>query len=89
MGITLKVGSEGTETNFLLMKYYKVCRVKCRRCDDVLQYENQSRLDSGRLQICKCRKVALDPSVTLYRILGDSEDYEDLSEEWVEGMPLP
>ena len=65
------------------MKYYHVCRVRCKKCGDLLEYENSSPLDSGRLLICRCRKVALDPSATMYRILGEPEDYEDLSEEAV------
>lgn len=64
------------------MKYYKICRVRCLRCSEILEYENRNRLDSGRLQICQCRSVALDPAAVMYRILGNSEDYEDLSEEW-------
>ena len=64
------------------MEYYKICRVRCLRCGTILEHENQSQLESGRLQICRCRKVALDPSAVMYRILGDPENYEDLSEVW-------
>lgn len=66
------------------LKYYKICRVKCLRCGDVLEYENVSKTDMGpgSLMTCSCRKVALDPSVVLYRILGSQEDWEDQSVEW-------
>jgi len=32
--------------------------------------------------VCRCGKVALDPSAALYRILGDPADWEDQSVEW-------
>jgi len=63
-------------------KYYKVCRVKCLRCGDVLETVNQTKQSSGRLMLCSCKKVGLDPSAFMFRILGNEEDYEDLSEEW-------
>jgi len=49
-----------------------------------LEYENSSRADlgPGRLMVCRCGKVALDPSAALYRILGDPADWEDQSVEW-------
>lgn len=63
-------------------KFYHICRVRCRRCGDLLEYRNRSQQDRGpgRLLVCSCRKVALDPAACLYRILGEPEDYEDLSE---------
>lgn len=66
------------------LKYYKVCRVKCRSCGDVLEYENRSRTDRGpgAPMMCSCKKVGLDPSATMFRILGNGEHFEDLSEEW-------
>ena len=68
------------------MKYFKVCRVRCKRCGDVLEYENQSKQDIGTRapMYCHCQEVALDASATMYRILGAPEDYEDLSEPWEE-----
>lgn len=67
------------------VKYYKVCRVRCRLCGDVLEHVNQSKTERSRLMLCSCRKVGLDPAAILYRILGNPEDMEDLSEEWPEG----
>lgn len=65
-------------------KYFKVCRVRCKRCGTVLEYVNRSRQDNGlgSALMCSCGKVGLDPSACLYRILGDRENYEDLSEPW-------
>ena len=65
-------------------KYYKVCRVRCKRCGDVLEHVNRSKNELSTLMTCSCGKVALDPSPLFHRILGNDEDYEDLSEEWKE-----
>lgn len=67
------------------MKYYKVCRVRCRLCGDVLVHENKSKTERNSLMLCSCRKTGLDPAAVMYRILGYPEAYEDLSEEWPDG----
>lgn len=36
----------------------------------------------GRVLTCACGKVSLDPAATLYRIIGDEENWVDLSEMW-------
>jgi len=66
------------------LKYYKICRVRCQCCEDVLEYINQSKTDRGpgAPMYCSCKRVGLDPSASLFRILGNAEDFEDLSEEW-------
>lgn len=64
------------------MKYFKVCRVRCRKCGDVLEYVNKIKLSRGMLRYCSCGAVGLDPATVMYRILGNPEDYEDMSEEW-------
>lgn len=67
------------------MKYYKLCRVKCLRCKDVLEHVNQTKTDSHfHIFWCNCGKVGLDPEAVGYRVLGDPSDYVDLSEEWPE-----
>ena len=70
------------------MKYFKICRVRCKSCGTILEYENRSKDDAGpgSLMACECGKVALDPSATLYRIIGSADFWEDLSEEWPECM---
>lgn len=67
------------------MKYYKICRVKCHCCGDVVEHVNQSKDDNHHITLyCSCGNVGLDPSATLYRIVSKSIDFEDLSEEWKE-----
>ena len=64
------------------IKYYKVCRIRCRKCGDVLEYVNKVKLSRGMLRYCSCGAVGLDPAAIMYRTLGNPEDYEDMSEEW-------
>ncbi len=64
-------------------KYYRVCKVRCKNCGDILKHTFQSKdAPSCRMLWCSCSKTALDPHPIAYRILGD--DFEDLSEEWDE-----
>ena len=74
----------------LELQYYRICRVRCLCCNSVLEYENQSQNDNGpgRLLTCKCGKVGLDPSATLYRIIGDEKNWVDLSETWEDNATL-
>lgn len=37
---------------------------------------------AGMLMYCRCNKVELDPSATMYGIIGAQMDWEDLSVEW-------
>ncbi len=67
------------------LTYYRVCRVKCKRCGDVLERINRTKDDNySRMLHCSCGKVALDPAAIMYRVLGEPADYEDLSEKWGE-----
>lgn len=67
------------------IKYYRVCRVRCKCCGDVLEHINHTKDDNCHSILhCSCGKVSLDPAALMYRILGDPADYEDLSEEWKE-----
>ena len=64
-------------------KYYRVCRVRCKCCGDVLEHVNQTKeMTSHQILTCSCGKVHLDPAVFMYRIIGDPMNYEDLSEVW-------
>lgn len=64
------------------MKYYRICRVKCRWCGDLLEHINQAKADSHfRIRWYRCGKVGLDPAAVGYRIMGEPAAYEDLSEE--------
>lgn len=67
------------------MKFYRICRVRCKRCGDVLEHENKSREENyPRVLYCSCGAVGLDPAASMYRILGSKENFEDLSEEWTD-----
>lgn len=71
------------------MKYYRVCRVRCKRCGDVLEHVNKTKDESAvRALYCSCGSVGLDPAAVMYRILGSPFDSEDLSEEWDEKSQL-
>lgn len=71
-------------------KYFKVCRVRCKHCGDVLEYENESKRDNGPCIVmkCKCGRIGMDAASLAYRVmvfpLGTFDDPEDLSEEWNE-----
>ena len=67
------------------MTYYRVCRVRCKRCDTLLsQTFFSTELNSYRMMTCRCGAVSLDPHPTAYRIvLGAGatwDDVEDTSE---------
>lgn len=65
--------------------YFKVCRVRCLLCGDVLEHENETTQDnSSRALWCSCGKTMLDPAASFYRICGPARQFEDLSEEWHE-----
>ena len=68
------------------LKYFSMCRVQCCSCKSILEYKNKSKTDwgPGRMMVCSCGRVALDPAVTMYRIVGLKRDaaWEDHSEPW-------
>lgn len=68
------------------LQYYRICRLRCRRCGSTIEWKNRSKDDRGPgyPMYCQCGKVAIDPSAVAYRILGSDEDFEDLSEKWEE-----
>lgn len=71
------------------MKCYRVCRVRCKRCGDVLEHVNKTKDENAaRVMYCSCRATGVDPAAVMYRILGSPFDYEDLSEEWDENSQL-
>lgn len=62
---------------------YRICRVRCKCCGDILEYINKSKNDNfDGMLVCSCGKVSLDPSAVMYRVIGSPSDYEDLSEKW-------
>ena len=70
------------------LEYVRVCRVQCCSCKSILEYQNRSKTDPGpgRMMVCSCGRVALDPAATMYRIAALEPDavWLDLSERWDE-----
>lgn len=68
--------------------YYRVCRIRCRLCGSIIEWENRSKADRGpgRVLYCRCGKIGMDPAAFLPRILvmppATFADVEDLSEPW-------
>lgn len=61
------------------MKQYKICRVRCKKCGDILEQGTATR--AGGLMRCQCGAVGLDPDELAPRVLAESRDaFEDLSE---------
>lgn len=69
------------------LTHYRVCRLKCNCCGDVLAHINRTKEpQSYRLLTCSCGKVQLVTHIFAYHIIGFPEDYEDLSEKWPEKL---
>ena len=66
------------------IKYFRKNIIKCLKCGDILEFIHLDRHRNryGKLYYCSCKRVAIDPSPFLYRVLGHDENYQDLSEEW-------
>lgn len=68
------------------LKAFKICRIRCRCCGSILEYKNRSKTDcgAGRMMVCNCGSIGLDPAALMYRIacLKTGAEYEDLSEPW-------
>lgn len=63
------------------MKTYRICRVRCKKCGDILEHENKTYPTRAELQFCTCGSVGLDPDNLAYRIIAESRDvFEDLSQ---------
>ena len=61
--------------------YLSVCRVKCKRCDDVLERRYKSPNDyGGGMMTCTCGAVGFDPGPVIWRVNGNYDDYEILHE---------
>ena len=70
------------------LHYVRVCRVQCCTCKSILEYRNQSKSDCGpgRMMVCSCGRVALDPAASMYRIaeLKRDAEWKDFSNPWVD-----
>jgi predicted RNA-binding Zn-ribbon protein involved in translation (DUF1610 family) len=56
-----------------------ICKVKCKKCGDTIIAVCNDEKQYGNLLSCECGAVRLGPAAVDYRILGNAEDYEDLS----------
>lgn len=60
------------------MKQYKICRIRCKKCGDVLEHDNATR--AAEILRCQCGAVGLDPDDLAPRIIAESRGaFEDLS----------
>lgn len=63
------------------MKKSMINRVRCKKCGSIIEYVHPNEYSNpAHLFWCDCHSVGLDPSVYLFRILGNPENYEDLSD---------
>ncbi len=65
------------------LRYYRVNRIRCKRCGEVLEQMHQTKeIKRHAMMSCSCGAVQLDPHVLAPRVFGALEDIEDLSEVW-------
>jgi hypothetical protein len=62
----------------------RICRVKCNRCGDVLEYEHKCKTETPHVLLtCTCRTITIDPAPMSARILYKNEgDFTELHEYW-------
>lgn len=62
----------------------RVCRVKCNRCGDILEYKHKSKWETPHvLLMCRCKAITIDPAPMSMRILFQNEsDFTALHEYW-------
>ena len=67
----------------LLGKHIRICRVRCRRCGDLLEYIHKSKTETPHmLLVCTCKAIIVDPDPISTRVIGNDEDYEELHDYW-------
>ena len=63
------------------MEYLAVCKVRCKKCGDVLGREYQSANEhGGPMEYCSCGAIGFDPDPITWRVAGDIEDIEKMFE---------
>lgn len=63
------------------MKYLSVCKVRCKKCGDVLGREFNSPTETGAtMEYCSCGAIGFDPDPITWRISGNIDDCESLFE---------
>ena len=50
-------------------------QVKCKKCGNIIQGDKK-----GTLIYCNCKSVAVDETPYYYRIIGNSEDFEEIND---------
>ena len=64
------------------MEYCKVCKIRCKKCSDVLGKEYQSpNQPGGPMSYCSCGAIGFDPDPIAWRVVGNIEDCEGLFEK--------
>jgi hypothetical protein len=48
-------------------------KIKCKLCGDIVEGDKK-----GNLICCKCGKCAIDETPYYYRLIGNTEDYEEI-----------
>lgn len=64
----------------------RICRVKCNRCGDMLEYRHKTKTESPHVLLtCRCKTVTIDPVPMALRILyKNAGDFTELHEYWEE-----
>lgn len=62
---------------------YKIFRVRCLRCGDVVEWEPKK--GKSCMCTCNCLELTLDAWEQGYKIFADEGEYEDLTEIIGEG----
>lgn len=64
-----------------MMEYLSVCKVRCKKCGDVLGREFNSPDETGAvMEYCSCGAIGFDPDPIAWRIIGDIDGFEKLFE---------
>lgn len=63
------------------MKFLKICKVRCKKCGDILgrEYEDPNER-GGPMAFCSCGAIGFDPDPILWKVAGCIEDCEKLFE---------
>lgn len=50
-------------------------KIRCRLCNDIIEGDKK-----GTFITCKCKAVAIDETPYYYRIIGNYDDFEEISD---------
>lgn len=75
--------TEGADEGDEELTYYRVNRIRCKRCGDILEHVHLTKeIKRHTMMSCSCGAVQLDPHVIAPRVFGALKDIECLSEVW-------